>query len=58
LSRFSFELQKIIARLQEMNVQGVGNCSLYVTPLNGRGDRIALTDQQGRAVEALEIPEA
>ncbi len=37
LERFSFELQKLIARLQELNAQGVGNCTLYFTPLNGSG---------------------
>lgn len=53
LERFSLELQKLIARLQELNAQGVGNCALYFTPLNGSGEPIALKDEQGRAVEIL-----
>ncbi len=55
LEQLSFALQKMIARLQEQNVQGVRFCSVYFEPLDKQGDRKNLTDDKGRPVEIIEI---
>ena len=55
LEVFSLELQKTIARLQDMGAQGVVNCSLYFAPTNSRGEATTLKDEQGKTVEALDI---
>jgi hypothetical protein len=53
LERFSYELQKLIACLQERGVQGTLNASLYLTPTNDRGEALSLKDEQGQPITTL-----
>lgn len=54
LEEFSFELQKLVARLEEMDVRSVERCSIYFTPLDGSGGRHVLLDRSGKPVTVLE----
>jgi len=55
LEQLSFALQRAIARLQDEDVRYVENVSVYLTPLNGSGDRMMLKDAKGKLLETLEI---
>jgi hypothetical protein len=55
LEQFSLELQKMIARLQEHGAHGVEACSVYLKPLDDKGERIALWNEKGEPISRLEI---
>lgn len=55
LEQFSLELQKMIARLQEHGAHGVEACTVYLKPLDNKGERIALWNEKGEAISRLEV---
>jgi len=55
LEQTCFLLQRIIARLQDADVDSVERCALYLTPLNRAGERVTLKDEKGRPLETIEI---
>ena len=55
LEQISFLLQQLIAKLQDQDVHSIENCSLYLTPLNAKGERMLLKDQNGKPLETIEI---
>ncbi len=55
LEEFSYELQRLVARLSEMDVRGIERCSLYFTPLDGSGGRCVVFDLTGKPTTLLDI---
>jgi len=55
LEQFSLELQKMIARLQEHGAHGVEACTVYLKPLDDKGERIALWNEKGEPISRLEV---
>jgi hypothetical protein len=60
LEQFSFELQKLVAQLQEHGVFGVQACTLSLEPLDEKAQPKALWNTAGAPVMALQVsaPEA
>lgn len=56
LEEFSLLLQMLVARLQDMNVHGLGGCTVYFEPLDAHGTRMGLSDDCGVPVQALTVP--
>jgi hypothetical protein len=48
-------LQKILARLQDAEVDSVEKCALYVRPLNRAGEPMILRNEKGEPMETIEI---
>jgi len=57
LEQLSHELAKAVARLQEHGVYGVQKMRMHLQPLDEKGQGIALWDEQGKAVETIQIPD-
>jgi hypothetical protein len=60
LEQFSLELQKMVARLHDHGAYGIEACTVYLKPLDDKGERIALWNEKGEAISRLEVssPEA
>jgi hypothetical protein len=54
LESLSLELQRFVARLQDMDVRAVERCSIYFTALDGSGGRCALI-LEGRPIDAFDV---
>ncbi len=55
LEQFSFELQKLIAKLQEHGVYGIKDCTVYLKTLDEQAERIALWDAKGEPISRLQM---
>ena len=44
-----------VARLHDLGAFGIEECSIYLRPCDGKGERIALWNEKGEPVTRLEI---
>lgn len=55
LEQLSLFFQMFIAQLQQKGVTRVGQCSFYFAPLDKKGERIYLVNENGEPLEVLTI---
>jgi len=56
IEQMSLELQKMLARLHDLGAYGIEACSIYLKPLDEKGEVIALYDAKGKQVMKLQFP--
>lgn len=56
IEQISLELQKMLARLHDLGMHGMEDCTIYLKPLDEKGERIALYNEKNEPISRLEFP--
>jgi hypothetical protein len=58
IEQMSLELQKMLATLHDLGAYGMEACTIYLKPLDQKGELIALYDEKGSQITRLQFPPA